>query len=353
MNMKTMQGQYRAFCASREDLPVFHQDWWLDTVCGAEGWGASVYEEKGQIRAVMPYRISQKFGLRFLHMPRLTPFLGPWIDPVWLDVKYPIRLGREKDAMQAMIDAMPKAAYVNQRWKHDLPNWLPFFWRGFEQSSTCTYRINNVGDIAAVWDGLQSNIRREIRKAEGRFQIKLREGNDMAGFIDLHEKTFLRQGISMPYSRAFMEKLDKALAQRNARRIFIAEDDQGRAHAAVYLMWDSNCAYYLMGGGDPDLRTSGATSWVMWEAIQCAATIVPNFDFEGSMMEHVERFFRGFGAVQTPCNLVTRAHPAVSTVMHVRKVVKMSLRSLKGALKARAGRQSDTASDGHGDADGD
>ncbi|QPT41279.1 GNAT family N-acetyltransferase [Oligella ureolytica] len=82
--------------------------------------------------------------------------------------------------------------------------------------------------------------------------------------------------------------------------MFIAEDEQGRHHAGVYLIWDDNTAYYLMGGGDPDLRNSDATSLCMWEAIQFAATVTKNFDFEGSMIEPVERFFRGFGAVQTP-----------------------------------------------------
>ena len=38
----------------------------------------------------------------------------------------------------------------------------------------------------------------------------------------------------------------------------------------------------------------------MWHAIQFAATVSRVVDFEGSMMEPVERFFRGFGAVQTP-----------------------------------------------------
>lgn len=55
-----------------------------------------------------------------------------------------------------------------------------------------------------------------------------------------------------------------------------------------------------MGGGDPALRNSGATSLCMWEAIRFAATVTKSFDFEGSMIEPVERYFRAFGAIQTP-----------------------------------------------------
>jgi hypothetical protein len=55
-----------------------------------------------------------------------------------------------------------------------------------------------------------------------------------------------------------------------------------------------------MGGGHPELRSSGATSLCMWEAIRHAAKVTKSFNFEGSMIESVERFFRAFGAVQTP-----------------------------------------------------
>lgn len=48
------------------------------------------------------------------------------------------------------------------------------------------------------------------------------------------------------------------------------------------------------------LRNSGATSLLMWEAIKFASTVSKKFDLEGSMLEPVERFFRGFGTVQKP-----------------------------------------------------
>ena len=104
----------------------------------------------------------------------------------------------------------------------------------------------------------------------------------------------------MPYSENLVENLDAACCERDCRKIWIAEDDRGRQHAGVYVVWDGNSAYYLMGGGDPELRNSGATSLCMWAAIRHAATVTQCFDFEGSMIEQVERFFRGFGAVQKP-----------------------------------------------------
>ena len=62
-----------------------------------------------------------------------------------------------------------------------------------------------------------------------------------------------------------------------------------------------------MGGGDPHLRTSGAGSLLIWEAIQRASADSQVFDFEGSMLRPVERFFRAFGGRQTPYPHVSRA----------------------------------------------
>ena len=81
-------------------------------------------------------------------------------------------------------------------------------------------------------------------------------------------------------------------------------------------MWDENSAYYLMGGGDPDLRNSGAASLVLWEAIKHASTVTGKFDFEGSMNESIERFFRGFGGRQELAFNVSKTN---SKLLHIRQ----------------------------------
>jgi lipid II:glycine glycyltransferase (peptidoglycan interpeptide bridge formation enzyme) len=83
-------------------------------------------------------------------------------------------------------------------------------------------------------------------------------------------------------------------------------DRNGRLHAAAFVVWQESSAYYLAGGADPALRDSGAHSLVLWEAIQAMAAHTSLFDFEGSMLPGVERFFREFGAFQTPYYTITK-----------------------------------------------
>ncbi len=202
--------------------------------------------------------------------------------------------------MNELVKQLPAFDEFSQNWHYTSTNWLPFYWKGFSQTTRYTYILNDLTDMDVLWAGLQQNIRREIRKAKSRFALEVVENSSLGEFISLNKKVFSRQSMRIPYARELIYRIDAACAERGCRRIFVAKDKDGNAHAGVYIVWDANSAYYLMGGGDPELRNSGATSLCMWQAILYASTVTKSFNFEGSMIEPVERFFRAFGATQTP-----------------------------------------------------
>lgn len=310
---------YRTLCATEPSVPMFCQDWWLDAVA-PDAWDVVLVEKSGKVLAALPYVTRRRYGMRFIEQPALTQITGPWL--VENKARTQGKLEAEKDLMHALIDQLPAFQSFSQNWHHSVTNWLPFYWRGFSQTTRYTYRLPDLSNLDAVWKGLSSNIRSDVRKAEDRFSVHLREQSTLADFLTLTLKTFERQGKSMPYSTDFVSRLDSACAERGQRRIFIAEDPEGRMHAGCYIVWDQNCAYYLIGGGDPELRKSGATSFAVWQAIQFAAKVSKGFDFEGSMLEPVERFFRNFGAVQTPYFNVSRLNSKRLVFAHAMRAMR-------------------------------
>ena len=104
-----------------------------------------------------------------------------------------------------------------------------------------------------------------------------------------------------------MRRLDAACAARGARRILGAVDADGRTHAALYVVWDEQTLYALINARDPELQAFGANTLLYWEAIRLAAEVSRVFDFEGSMIEPIEHFVRGFGGRQTPYFCVSKA----------------------------------------------
>jgi lipid II:glycine glycyltransferase (peptidoglycan interpeptide bridge formation enzyme) len=163
-------------------------------------------------------------------------------------------------------------------------------------------------------------MRYSIRKASKRLRVHSEYGIDK--FLDVNELTFSRQGLPLPYSREFVRRLDDACSARSARKIFFAEDDGGRVHAAAYIVWDERSVYALMAGEDPELRTSGAMSLVWWEAIKFSHQVSRRFDFGGSIIEPIERFLRAFGARQVPYFYVSRCSRRMRVLMSARDMMK-------------------------------
>jgi len=283
---------------------IFQESWWLDAV--APGcWSRVEVIREEKVIAFLPYVLKKQFGLRLIRMPPLTQTLGPWFRSS--DSKYANQLAEQKDLMTELIDNLPPHDYFSQNFHFSITNWLPFYWKGFQQTTRYSYILKDLSDLDKIWNETSSNIKTDIRKARDRHLLKIRTDMDVERFLDINEMTYARQNRKVPYSRDLVKSIDAACEDRNIRKIFFAEDNNGIIHAAVYLVWDKNSAYYLMGGGDPALRNSGATSLVLWEAIQFAATVTKQFDFEGSMVESIERFFRAFGGQQIPYFNITRS----------------------------------------------
>jgi lipid II:glycine glycyltransferase (peptidoglycan interpeptide bridge formation enzyme) len=279
---------------------IFQQPWWLDAMAPSQ-WEEVTVERDNEVIARLPFVKKQKYGLTILSRPPLTQTLGPWIKTS--EGKYLTQLADQKNLMTQLIEQLPTYDYFYCPFHHSIQNWLPFFWQGFSQTTAYTYVLENLEDPDMLWRDFRENIRREVRRAQKKVVIRTDLGIDK--FLEVNALTYERQGIQFPYDPEVVRRLDYACEKHDSRRIFFAEDAEGKIHAAIYIVWDENSAYYLLGGGDPELRSSGATSWLMWEAIQFASKVTKKFDFEGSMIESIEQFFRAFGAKQTPYLRVT------------------------------------------------
>ncbi len=205
----------------------------------------------------------------------------------------------QKELITELIEKLPPHDSFHHRLHHSITNWLPFYWKGFNQTTRYTYVIEDLSNPDTVWDGMARDIRNRIRKAE-KSGIRVVETDDIETFIDLNEMTFTRQGMPLPYSRDFVRRLNSACAQRNARKIYITYGPDGQPHTGWYCVYDNHTMYSVLGGGDPELRNSGAQTLAIWESIKSASKVCKSYDFLGSMIEPIEKFVHDFGAVQKP-----------------------------------------------------
>lgn len=314
-----MKDFYKQVCAQENSIPLFSQPWWLDATVGSDNWDVLIVKKDGELLASMPYTHKNKLGFTISIQPPLTQNMGPWLSPCASRKRSSI-ISHQHKLLTMLLDQLPHHDYLVHNWHWHQTNWLPFYWRGFQQTTRYTYILPELSDLNQVWSGFHKNLKWEIGKAQKRFRLEVIHA-ELNSFLPLYIQTFERQKLIIPHPPSLIEKLDKACMERAQRRIFLARDDEGVDHAAVYLVWDSNSAYYLMGGSNPDLRNSGAMSLCMWEAIQFAASVSKKFDFEGSMLQQVERYFRSFGAVQTPYFCISRTNSPLLKIYQFLKLI--------------------------------
>lgn len=297
MEMKIVMSKlekYRKFSETERTVPIFSRGWWMDAVCG-ENWNVILVEKNDRIIAALPYFLQDKE----IRKAPLTQNNGIWIHYP-LNQKYEKKLSYENRLMNLIIDEIEALDLdkFQQYFHYSLTNHLPFYWRGYEQTTRYTYVISNTSNVEELFNHFSSAVRNKIRKAEKNVTVK--EDLGIAQFYDLNKMTFERQNVTIPYSFKLVSRIDKACESRNARKIYYAVDEQNRTHAAAYFVWDDESVYYLMAASDPMFRYSQSLSLLIFEGIKLASRLGKKFDFEGSMKRNIEEHFRQFGAKQFP-----------------------------------------------------
>ncbi|MEZ6055211.1 MAG: GNAT family N-acetyltransferase [Planctomycetaceae bacterium] len=293
---------------------IFQRPWWLDAVAPGQ-WKALEVNRGGQLVARMPIAVERKLGQTLIAKPRLTQTLGPWLLPT--DVKQSTRLTQEKEWMTELIDQLPPFSYFCQNFDYSVQNWYPFYLRGFEATVFYTYVIEDLSDMDKVVSGYDSKTRNTIRK--GRNEISVRSDLGVEVLWDMTCKSFACSGNVPPYSFEFLARLHAACEANNACKLFFSEDSDGNVHGGLLVVHDEMSAYYLVGGSDPKFRQSAGYSLLVHEAIEYASTVSKVFNFEGSMVEPIERFMRGFGGTQKPIITVRGYSRMMRLYRHLRE----------------------------------
>lgn len=293
--MSDKRKEYREFCSKKQNLPVFLYDWWLDAVCGDDKWDIAIVKPDNDILAFMPYFIKKILTFNISIMPQLTQFLGPWINYP-NDLKDTNRAEFEKKMMSELIDQLPDSDNFEQNFHYSVANWLPFYWKNYEQTTRYTYVIEDISYPERIFENFTPAKRKNIRKAEETVEIKFDLKADE--FYRHHRESLRKQKIIISYTEETFKRIYESAYSHNAGRTIYAVDKEGNIHSALFVLWSKYSAYDLISSIDPDHKNSDSASLLIWEMIKYLSGKTYRFDFEGSMIESVERSFRQFGTVQ-------------------------------------------------------
>jgi len=207
------------------------------------------------------------------------------------------------------------------------PEWTdirPFDWfnYGADPSMRFTLSIRYTGwlDLAdlpppADFLGQIRDCRRqEVHKAR-RAGCVIELSEDVEAFNTLHARTFERQGLQQsPEEERCLLAIGASALSGGFGELVVCRAS-GKVASATLILFDNRSGYYLYAANDPELRSSGASSFLMVECIErCRRRGLTRFDFVGVNSPQRGDFKQSFNARPVPYYLADWiAPPDVAT----------------------------------------
>ena len=149
-----------------------------------------------------------------------------------------------------------------------------------------------------VAENFSANYRKNIRKGQRLTTVSTDISPDV--FYDEHEKIFAKQGLPAPISREFWHRMYESIQAHDAGQLICARDEKGNVHSLMYVIWDEEAAYPILGGYMPEFSNSQSYPALTYYSIGMAHERGLAYDFEGSMIQRVAKSFRQFGGTPKP-----------------------------------------------------
>jgi hypothetical protein len=305
--------RYRQLC-NEKPIPLFMQAWWMDAACQGKEWDVLLCEKDKEIIGVLPYLLVKKWGFCLILQPQLTQYNGVWIDyPEQCELQQ--RYALEKEVMSDLILQLEKLKinYFEQNFHFSATNWQPFYWKGFKQTTRYTYQLDNIVNSENIYSSFHLFKQRHINKAQKKLQVDF--NLSIEEFYSFHSQSILAKGGRVFYSKSFFEKLAKSAVSRQQGAVIAVRDKENNIHAAMFVVWDKSSAYYLVSAINPTFKSSGASIYMVWEAIRFLSAKTKKFDFEGSMIEGVAKANQEFGATQIPYFTISKSSSILLPVL--------------------------------------
>ena len=265
---------------------------WLYTVC-KNFFIVGCFRENSLVAGIC-FEVVKIAGLKIIKNPLLTPFIG---------IHYAHNSGMnpnkqaslEKDLLNqilAFLEKDYKRIVINNH--YSVRDIRIYNWRNYSSSVRYTYVVD-LSDINKAIGKIESRTNYEIRKCE-KNSILVDTSQDVGSFFNLVEMTYKRKGLESPVGKQHIEKIFTSLNSISKCKLYFAKDSAQNCLAAIFIIWDKNTAYYLMGANNPDFRKYGASNLLLKKAMEDLAEMgVTVFDLCGANDPGIALFKRGFG----------------------------------------------------------
>jgi hypothetical protein len=270
---------------------VFNSLEWL-RIFGAKVKIFGVFDKGDELIGGFHFYQSNFLFWRFLRNPPFTPYAGPFFKNYSRNTASRFNLQRKFSTCLADFLSDHRFILVYLALSRPWIDVLPFFWKKYHITPNFTYLVDLEKSEDQLLADMTSERRNDIRKAAADGLV-VRRVDDYRVIRELVKKTFSRNQKSLPIEMVDRILFSYARPNNSFAVVTYAKDEP---IAGCFCLFDDKSAYYLLSGYDHGKKHHGAGAWALWESIRIAKTMgLKQFDFEGSMIETIERYIRGFG----------------------------------------------------------
>jgi hypothetical protein len=330
--------QWDNFVEQSPQGDIFCCSWWLEAITKSNFKILAIIE-KDEIIAGIPISFDAQ---NKVNIPPLTRTLGVLYKSQGQLSKYK-QVSNQRRWLSALLEQLSPDDFVQMCMHHNGTDWLPFRWKGFNQTTRYTYLLYYENkDISELWGNLNWGRKNSIQRAvKNNIRVEITDDFDLLYHFEC--LSYERQDLIFNLPFAELKLLDDVIKEKGNRVIFKAIDNLNQVHAMLYVVFNAKSAYLLMSGSDVKFRKLGGHTLVLWEAVRYFIDKAEYFNFGGSDIERIEAHIRGFGGALTPYfhiyndKLMWKRtdiwHHLGSTSFHLKEVLKIVKNKLLKPLR--------------------
>ena len=270
-------------CIRKDEAGLFYgYSWYLDML--VDEWDALIYND---YEAVFPLIKGSKFGVKYLFRPYGTQQLGIFS-----------RVAQSPEMIFSFIEAIPKTyRYIDVFLNHNNPvdllnaNWL---------RRNVNYELNLNRKYQAIYEGYSKQTVRNLAKAK-KHHHRIFEYDSPEQLVELFKANKGKEVDTLTEANyGKILHIMHVMLHKRRGYLWTIYDEHNTIICGAFFVEMGGRIILLFSAADAVARKQQAMTHLLDELFIARAGDQVIFDFEGSNIKGLARFYSGFGAVEKP-----------------------------------------------------
>lgn len=258
---------------------VYAYSWFLDCVC--PDWEALV---KDDYEAVIPLTQNKKASVSYLYQPFFTQQLGVFS-----------KKEMDEKAVDEFLENIPdkfRFVEINLNTKNIFSS------KDFKHEKKITHHLFLSKPHDKIQARYNENTKRNLKRAI-KHELKISPSIKPVELINMFRKTQGKKISELKKQHyTLLENLMKKSLQLKRGKLVGTKDETGKWCAGCFFVYGKNSIINLFPASTDAAKQNGAMTFLIDSCLKENEMSGKNFDFEGSNISSIARFYKGFGAAE-------------------------------------------------------